>query len=216
MTSIYNPLVPTGLLFLSVDYKNIQNNFSWLDTAFKKNHTPLTASSNPGRHTFVEMNGTLGGNTVAGKASFIANILPNLINGFETLYAGVDDTYTIGNLFFTRGSGGVQIQLTRGPPPGPANSFTGGGGGLGQVGAGWTFLPGGMILQYGAAKTTLISPFDVNITFAPPFIRNVYSVIASIDGPNTATVAVGNISLSGFRILGYGPSKPVYWFAIGN
>lgn len=42
--SIYNPGIPTGTVNLDQDYKNIQNNFSQLDTSFGVDHTKFSAN----------------------------------------------------------------------------------------------------------------------------------------------------------------------------
>lgn len=36
--SLFNPTIPTGLVKLSLDYKNVQNNFAQLDTSFGIDH----------------------------------------------------------------------------------------------------------------------------------------------------------------------------------
>lgn len=50
MSSIYNPSIPTGLVDLDQDYKNIKNNFTQLNTSFGVDHTPFSVTPNNGYH----------------------------------------------------------------------------------------------------------------------------------------------------------------------
>ena len=136
--STYNPLIPTGLVNLDTDYKNIQLNFQQADTSFGVNHTPFSVTPNNGKHKFVEMP--------------ISTVIPPGLAASEgTLYTKTAST--VSELFYTPDTSTNEYQLTRtisasfskfatnlayGTPPA---GFT-------QTG-GWTFLPGGLLLQYG-------------------------------------------------------------------
>lgn len=48
--SLYNPSIPTGLVNLDQDYKNIKNNFTQLNTSFGVDHTPFSVTPNNGYH----------------------------------------------------------------------------------------------------------------------------------------------------------------------
>ena len=54
MTS-YQPTIPTGLVNLDVDYKNIQNNFQQLDTTYGVDHIKYSQPTNNGFHNQVTM-----------------------------------------------------------------------------------------------------------------------------------------------------------------
>ncbi len=52
----YQPGIPTGIVPLDEDYKNLQDNFTVLDTVYKKDHVALTDTSlNAGHHTVVHL-----------------------------------------------------------------------------------------------------------------------------------------------------------------
>lgn len=190
----YLPNIPTGSVPLDQDYVNLQNNFSSLNTTYAVNHIPLTIGTNRGKHAFLQLpNTTIGA-------------IPGLVNGDETLYS----TAIAGNgeLAFTRGGTGIQIQLTG--PGVPATTIP-----MAGQPTGFTFLAGGIILNYGT--TGIISGSTNNVTFSKPFSTDVTHVFSITATPGTAViVAAQKIDNTQFNILVSGTPTIVQWFAIGN
>lgn len=156
-------------------------------------------------------NGSLTGNAgTHAQAQFLnrPTVPGGLSNGYETVYS--KSTTGQGELYFTRGSTGVEFQLTAGP-----NSTT-------NFGAanGWTFLPGGIILQWGIKNSTGGSGQVVTLPTAFPnnffsaqatMIRNSSNVDAIY---STTNPTVGVVTQIVFRDTSSG--NPFYWLAIGN
>ncbi len=162
--SIYLNNIPTGLINLDTDYKNLQNNFSQLDISFGINHFPFSENSiKNGKHTFINMINNV--NIPSG-----VNVL---VQDEGTLYTKTNATIT--DLYYTPDNTGNEYQITRTDTSNFATFSTNTvypGAQVYETG-GWTFLPGGLILQYGTVKpgqntsqtgTTL---FPINFTSAP-------------------------------------------------
>ena len=176
MTS-YIANIPLPGDLLSKSQKDLNNNFQSANTIFGKNHYPFDeASAKRGKHSFVEM---------------VNNVTkPTTFNNEGTLYTrpfslgGDTDLWYIPDVT----GGGLEYQLTRVTT---ANFTTFGtmlndypaGDGSGNVGAqfsgGWTFLPGGILYQYGSllvASLTFSSgfvKFPVQFTTATPSSQNI-------------------------------------------
>ncbi len=112
--STFQPLIPTGLVDLDVDYANIQGNFQQLDTSFAVNHTAFSVTPFNGMHT---------------KVDFVnQSVDPLPPASTDTMYTKV--VGSTGEFFIIR-PGGSPIQLTNGNPLIPPNNFN----------QGVTFLP---------------------------------------------------------------------------
>jgi len=96
--------------------------------------------------------------------------------------------------------------------------------------AGWTFLPGGMLLQYGSVTSTLgtpqISPSTIAVTF--PVVYSTANIVVSItpickaagtSDIHVASLKSGTVATSGFT-CNYDSSTTAYvgftWTAIGK
>lgn len=135
-------------------------------------------------------------------------------NGWETLYAST--TAGTGELWFVRGATATGIQLTG---PGTPSATT----------QGYTFLPGGIIYQWGF-QTTIATSGNVDFTISPniAFPNNVFVGVltpkynSGIGIPISANVyAIDNAEFitSGFDWIKIGSDtnyRGFYWFAIGN
>lgn len=192
----FNPNVPTGLVNLDVDYANVQNNFSSSNTSFGVNHVPFSVALNNGKHKFVEMpNG----------------ILPvGLAAGESTLYS--KSVSGASQLFFTRDNSGIEIQLT-GPTTPVANTN------------GYTFLPGGILMQWGIVNsptsTGTVTFATANIAFPTSCFNVQCTLIAKSGGTSTSnTVApiTGTVTNTGFGYSYTATSSYVafYWVALGK
>ncbi len=131
-----------------------------------------------------------------------------LQNGYETLYSAV--VAGSGEIFFTRGALGNNIQLTG---PGVPSAIQNG----------YTFLPGGILLQWGFVNgavhrvTTPVlfpTPFPTVNGFFSLTLGQVRTDLANgadnINIAATSTMGFSYYNTSGSGITGF------YWMAIGN
>ena len=211
MASTFNPNVPTGLVPLNQDYNNLRLNNQQLDASFAINHFAFSdGTTNNGKHNFVQFVNRL-------------VIPPGLSSGEETMYSKVAAGQ--GELFFTRGNSGTEIQLT-GPGVPLANTN------------GYTFLPGGILIQWGFVNGSNGSDNHFNngntgtVTFVTSninFPNNCWSVWFTVvyntntgSSPSseaTVTYDLKTISKTKFdwKILTNSSQYTrFYWFAIGN
>jgi len=209
MTSLYKPNIPTGTVNLDVDYQNIQNNFSQLDTSFGVDHVPFSDASNNGYHGVIHQ---------PPESATPANIA-SIGQLFTKLYTP-DTTVTTADtqLYFLTGANGLS-QLTGG--------FA--------TSDGWQWI-GGVLVQWGivtqsflATKTSGQVTFKDRVVGAIPFPNACFTVYtiptyvtAAIPGGG-ATVAINSqtlISHAGTKFdwtfnsnsSGY---EGFYWFAVG-
>lgn len=199
--STYLPNIPTGLVNLDEDYLNIQNNFTQLNTSFGINHLPYNDQTNKnGKHTFVEMVD----NTV-----IPAGLKPSEGTLYTKSNAGVTDMY------YTPDNSGNEYQITR---VGTANFGT-----FGAV-TGWTFLPGGLLFQWGLATSVGTSLPNTTIIFPKPYTNPAYSVNCSIiTTQNTRqSVNIFDVSNTQFRAAAKDAGGSItsgltfYWQAVGK
>jgi hypothetical protein len=201
--STFNPLIPTGSVKLSFDYRNLQNNMQQLDTSMAINHFAFSdATANNGKHKFVEMvnNGAIPA-TAAGEATM-----------YSITNTGVTD------LYMTPDNSGNQYRLTNVNAAKIAD--------FGKSKIGWTFLPGGMILNYGFISTPSSSPNSGTITFKRPY-TDVTSIIvfgqlnysgSSPSGVNQWYYSISTLGLTTFDWVNSGNSNHVdgfSWWALG-
>lgn len=211
--TIYLNNIPTGIVKLSQDYLNIKNNFSQLDITYGVNHVPFSVALNNGLHTVVNM---------------VNNVAkPTIIDNTGALYTRPFSGGGNTDLWYTPDASGYEYQMTRTTenagvfslfatntnyqafaPPRPS-----------QFG-GWSFLPGGLIIQYGTtANTNLNSNFQIKFPFAfTTFVGSV--VITAYDSVSTDKSFVinsGSVNLTGFafRLSSSNQPEGAYWMAIG-
>lgn len=119
-----------------------------------------------------------------------------------------------GEIFLTRDNSGVQIQLT-----GPGTPTIGGSGNN----FGYTFLPGGILLQWGFI--TISSSPNPYLFVAPniPFPNNCFNISLSLNANSSTSAAntastIGTPLTTGFRwnFTGTTSYQFIYWTAIGN
>lgn len=184
----FTPGYPPNGFSLGQTKTTIRNNLDGTFQTVAVNHYDNN-SANAGRHKHVEM-------------PISASIPPGLINGETTVYSKTDAA-TTSQLFFSPDNTGNEYQITRAINA----AFT-----LFStntqyetvpaiVNGGWTYLPGGMLLQYG----TIVSGSSIN--FAVPFTTAVYFVF-----PRSGAITL--TTLTGFTLLNGSANNP--WFAIGK
>lgn len=185
---VYKPNIPLPGDNLSVSQGDLKNNFGDANTSFGKNHYPFDdLTLNNGKHKFVDM-------------PVSAAIPAGLAAGEGTFYTKTATSES--NAFYSPDNSGDEYQMTRALTA----QFTKFGTNTATNGTnngGWTFLPGGLILQYGFNSTSGTS----GIVFPFPFPTAVFSVTTSIG------TAMGAPTLAGFTMTG---TSPKYWMAIGK
>lgn len=215
---VYQPTIPTGTVNLDVDYQNIQNNFSQLNIAYGGDHVPYTDTSGlppmgqTGMHTAIHLV----------PVSTVASNGPNNqpINGYtatsgfgQVLSAQINDGINIDEaLYFLTGGNRLQ-QLTRNFVPVTNTN-------------GATFLPGGLILNWGTATVNLKgTPTNISFTQAFSSSGNVFSItIGCINNSgnspseNNVYVKTGTVTASQFTVTNSssGTVTQIYWMAIGK
>ena len=204
--SSYQPLIPTGTVNLSVDYQNIQGNFQQLDTSFGVGHLPFSnGTGQNGYHTNIAM--------VPAQSGTNPPTLPTAISGYGQLTsATINDGVNTDQALYWLSGGGKRTQLT-----GNFQTYA--------TTNGVTFLPGGLILQWGLVP--LISG-NVTVTFATSpnnmnFPNNLFNIQVSRQAyQNSETDSkfqywVNQFSTTSFRIVSTdGHSWAYWWMAIGN
>jgi hypothetical protein len=117
------------------------------------------------------------------------------ISTYSKAISGVTEQFVIRDAVTTA------IQMTRGTPS------------LGTSGR--TFLPGGLLLQWGQGS----SGTTINFTFSTPFNNPPYSLqvtpLANSTSGNAAVISIGSVTSSGFSALVSRSGLFVYYIAIG-
>lgn len=129
--------------------------------------------------------------------------------GYETLYSKITSSPTEGNVFFLRGGEGAGIQLT-GPGTPTISGFNG-----------FTFLPGGILYQWGIFAPAFTG--DNTIGYPTTFPNAVFNISLTTDTSNANVVTVlktGSANQTNFIAIVsvIVPVAPVaiFWTAIGN
>jgi hypothetical protein len=200
----YQPGIPTGSVPLNQDFLNIQGNFGSLNTQFNVDHVPLTDTSGTppnGYHTFVHL--VPFSTTVTNFPNNQPVVAPAATPGYGQLFgATINDGKSTDSALYYKSGGGLLTQLTRNIQPVATDN-------------GYTFLPGGLIFQWGF--TNNITNGAV-ITFNTPFTQNGFNMQLTARGSAApGSIFVSNIGTLNwtFGITGVASSASVYWTAIG-
>ena len=89
---------------------------------------------------------------------------------------------------------------------------------------GYTFLPGGFILQWGATPSSvtsydvvLVSQGCINFPTACYSIQAVFGTVSTVNSPAISAIATSGPAVTGFTIKwANGTSANTYWMAIGK
>lgn len=185
------------------DQPKIKDNFANINSLFNVNHY-LPGSVNNGKHEKVEMP-TAGTKPPSGLVASEATLYGKSANGAS-------------QVFFTPDTTNDEYQLTRAITASFAKFSTNTALASANGNGGWTFLPGGMLLQYGSFNPNT----SINVSFPISFTGTPYSVqlTGSADNNSTfrAAVSTGSLSSSGFTFEGSVSShwNPIYFVAIGK
>lgn len=198
----FNPNIPTGLVKLSIDYLNIKNNFSASNTVFGVDHNTFSDTSpQKGYHKSIHI---------------VPQATPAAVSGYGQLYSNTTtDINTDTALFWETGSTSPvrNVQLTMNfVPKSNTNGFT--------------FLPGGLILQWGTVSSA-IKNTSTNVNFATSnmnFPNNCFGVTGSLSaGTTSSTLTIskitGGTNKTAFNYFINSNSSQTIdftWLAIGN
>ncbi len=208
----YQPGVPTGNIPLNADYLNLQENFQQLNDQWLVDHVPLTTTSGTppnGYHLNIHL--VPFSTTASNPPTNYPPITPPSVNGYGQVWsAQINDGINSDEALFFLSGGNRRMQLTSNFVPT-----------ISQNGA--TFLPGGLILNWGykvstggANQTvTLIQKFPKNFFNAQAtMIKNSSNVDAIYCQTSPGVAPVGGITTLQFRDTSSG--NPFFWYAIGN
>jgi hypothetical protein len=196
---MFTPNIPTSGQSLGVTRVPFFNNFNTINTTISVNHVAMN-DANQGKHKFLQM-------PTQGSA-------PSTAADESGVYS--KKVASINNLFFAQGNRAKQYQLTTVVATSNGDSrfgtFTNY---SGNNSGGWTFLPGGLILQYGKFEGLGQNP---TVTFPVPFLNpsSVYSVTVTPVASSTMEFVVNTITATTFDYrLSAIPTSGAYWWAIG-
>lgn len=219
--TLYQPGIPTGTVDLDQDYQNLQNNFQQLDTTFAVDHVAFSVSENNGSHRAVHM---------VPVSTTLSNPPRNQpINGYvatpglgQIFDAQINDGIDTDEALFFLSGGNKLDQLTRNFVPVAATT-------------GATYLPGGIIVAWGArlpgVGITFTSGETGTVAFgnalfpttsASIFPTSCFRVFTTLTFSTASTVAgsiaISNLTSAGFNWNYGGPSARYnlfQWLAIG-
>jgi hypothetical protein len=211
----FNPAIPQPNDLLSNSQGDLLTNNISLDASFSVNHLPFSdLTVNNGKHTFVEM--------------LQRPLKPVTAAAEGTIYTKDDPTPTSRTQLFyigDAGGPGIEYQLTKcidaqiakfatnlAYPSGavPAGATTVGG---------WTFLPGGLILQYGTVTSPGNASTTVNFPFAFPttcFVMTISIKRTSGSNDNLFINTKTSTTFTYFASTTGGGFQSFDWVAIGK
>ena len=206
----YTPNTPVTGDSLGSTRDIIRTNFQQIDTVNSINHVAFN-EANQGKHKFLQMPEQSSNPTTAADEGAL----------FAKVGAGPTETA----LYFRAESDGTVYQLTRVDSTKTATFATNTNYQVGppSINGGWTFLPGGMLLQYGLLQVSASGTATV-VTFPKSYTNTPYSItIGSVTGEgnspgaNNQFVKDGTVATTGFSIVNSSGSaaRKVYWMSIG-
>jgi len=179
------------------------------------NDVPLMQTNSASLQTLIDVDHVDFSNNNYGKHSQVtmpvqAAIPSGRIGLTGTVYTKTVATYTANNestLFYTPDTSGNEYQLTRTIAAKGASFGTN---------PGWTFLPGGLLFQFG--NITLGVSSNTAVVFPVAFVSSVYSVVNTLLNGTNYGYSVNSVTLSGFNfnVSPVFPSGTGYWYAIGK
>lgn len=209
----YTPDIPVTGESLGSTRDRIRANFQQIDEVEAINHVAFN-EADKGKHKYMQMPEV----TASGAG------VPSTAVNEGGLYTNVGTNPAEVNLFFRSESDGKVYQLTRTDQTNEARFAvnTVYSAGPPSLKGGWSFLPGGLVLQWGTYDTAE-SNSSFPITFPIQFPSDVFNIqvtglrAASSPGNNTdAWVSTGGLTTTGFTIYNNGShSFKFMWQAIG-
>lgn len=190
--AFFKPNIPLGTDFLSTSQGDLLGNNQWMPAAMGKDHIINPAGSD----STVALEGRHQQVSFNDRASVLA--VPGGTNGIIWHNA---------NELWWRGGANAGVQLTRGNP------------GILNASTGYSFLPGGLVIQWGNQN---IGGSGATITFPFTFVANPYSVVigpvSSSTDDKTMSIVDGQVGVNKFKVQYSGSSHftKIYWIAIGK
>lgn len=182
----YNPNIPQAADFISQSQQALLTNFGVLDTAFTVNHTALPLAPSQGKHKFVSMYEQAADPVTAA----------NEIAIYTKDAGGV-----IGTREYLRQEGNGAVFQISGPTP------------LAAVN-GYTYLPGGLIYQWGVGTASPAGFANLlPLAFPTTFFAVVITVRTAPGDYSTGALITG---LNSFTACCNGSPQNCYFFAMGN
>ena len=221
--SQYQPGIPTGTVNLDVDYLNIQNNFTQLDTTFGVDHvTYSNQTAQNGYHTSIHFNPV--STTATNPPNNQPVDAPAAVPGYGQLFsAEINDGIATDTALYFLSGGGRLTQLNANIQP-TLNTimifgtpFT----------VGYTYLPGGLIMQFGAVannnpgggSTSITTTFSTNNLEFPTSCFGLWVQALGTNGQLADAYRLTALSKTLFTVRSFDSitSTPLfYWWAIGN
>lgn len=196
----YDPNKPAPNDLLSNSQLDIQSNFETANSVMNVNHFPFdNVSGNQGKHKFSELVNlsTPAGTVPAGLTASETTIYSRTLNGNSQLCV-------------TNGNSGNEYQLTV-----MNNTYYSS---LGTSPDGWSFLPGGLLINWGTGTGAT----DASFSFTRPFTGNAYTVqVTPLDTNNgriflwTKTISDTDFTIAARDSAGQNTSITFTWLAIG-
>lgn len=180
----YNTNIPNAPNNPSSDQPLMQTNTNSIGTWVAQDHYGF-ADSSGGLHKQVRMP--------------VLGVVPTIGAATGCIYAKT--VGGVSQLFYSQDASGKEYQLS----VADTANF-----GTFSTNPGWTFLPGGLRLQYGTGTTTNLT---TAVTFPVAFTIAVYSVVASKN--TSSTYGVTNVTNAGFVFQNGASGATFYWLAIG-
>jgi len=212
--SSYQPNIPTGFVDLDLDYQSLQGNFQQLDTTFGIDHTLFSNNTaQNGYHTNIHM--IPHSTTVTNPPNNQPVAAPSAVAGYGQLFdATINDGINTDQALYFLTGGNRLTQLTSNFQPVSSNN-------------GYTYLPGGLILQWGFVTSTASTYQTLNFsTNNINFPNNCFIIFTQPYGSGTvpgsqATVEIrkSTISKTLFEwvfVTNSGEYTGFFWVAIGN
>lgn len=212
--TLWTDNIPNANNTLAADQPNMQNNNTYLATSIAVDHnfTKNTGTTQDGYHKVIHFVNQVGDPV---SVTNTGQLYTKTVNGNQ-------------QVFFENSAGNVQ-QLTNAPSTatfsrfGTNTNYQTASGSNSSVTGGWSYMPGGVILQYGST-TTLNPGGTVTVQLAMTFPTAVYGVVVT---PNTSSsIGGGNhdwtvrsVTNSSFdlRINGnYNAGDTFYFWAYGK
>jgi hypothetical protein len=199
---VYLPNIPVSTNSPAVDQPLITANFTAANNFFGVDHVKFDAASNNGRHNQISF---VGVNPAAA--------VPVATEGI-TLIAEYDAVSSKYVLNYRQDSAAHPAEaayaLTNSNPPLVA-------------GIGYSYLPGGILLQWGRTAADVVSGVQTTISFPIAFTAIAYSVQATLEKDNPASgsgqavnVVKGKVTTTGFDVWHQATGNhKVQWMAIG-
>lgn len=193
----YNPAIPQASDQPSLSQGQMLINFGQLNTIFDSNHYTFNYATvaDRGKHKY---------------ASFMNQAAGPVTGATEcALYAKLSAAHS--NLFWRRESNGTEIQMSSNINP----TW----GVVGTTGKGMSFLPGGLLIQWGYKLVPSLS--STNTGFVTAFSASPYSIQVSMERTATSSaqqvyIIEGSVGPGSFNIYHTASAAHyVYWMAIG-